>query len=57
MREKPGVEFIAPFRIYLPEEFFEVSLDGKISQIKPLALPPIPVEGTKVENKNIEILT
>jgi hypothetical protein len=55
MTIKPGIEFIAPFRIYLPEDFFEVSLEGKVSLVKPLALPPILVAGTKVHGRNVEI--
>lgn len=52
---KPGVEFIAPFRIYLPEDFYEVTLDGMVFLVKPIALPPIHVDGTQVHGKSIEI--
>lgn len=52
---KPGIEFIAPFRIYLPEEFFEVSFEGKTSVVKPSPLPPIYTIGTQPHGSNIEI--
>ena len=53
---KPGIEFIAPFRIYLPEDFFEVTLGEKVSLVKPSALPPVQVnEGIQMHGKNIEI--
>ena len=55
MTIKPGIEFIAPFRIYLPEDFFEVTLEGRISLVKPIALPPIHVAGTQAHEKNIEV--
>ena len=53
---KPGIEFIAPFRIYLPEEFYEIALENKVHLVKPSALPPVKIdEGTQVHGKNIEI--
>ncbi len=55
MAIKPGVQFIAPFRIYLPEDFFEVKLEEGIFLVKPTALPPIQTAGTQVQGKNIEI--
>ena len=56
MTIKPGVEFIAPFRIYLPEKFYMVTLGEKCHLAKPLALPPIKTnEGTQVNGRNIEI--
>ncbi len=55
MTIKPGIEFIAPFRIYLPEDFFEVTLEGRILLVKPIALPPIQVARTQAHGKNIEV--
>lgn len=55
MAIKPGIEFIAPFRIYLPEEFFEVTLEGRISLVKPIAVPPIHVAGTQTHVRDIEV--
>lgn len=55
MSIKPGVEFTSPFRIYLPEEFFEVKIDNETTLVKPIALPPIHTQGTQVHGKNIEI--
>jgi hypothetical protein len=55
MAIKPGIEFIAPFRIYLPEDFFEVTLGEKVHLVKPIALPPIYVTGTQAHGKNIEV--
>lgn len=56
MKIKPGIEFIAPFRIYLPEDFFEVKLGERVSFVKPMALPPVQVnKGAQVCGKNIEI--
>jgi hypothetical protein len=53
---KPGVEFIAPFRVYVPEEFFEVQLEGKTFLVKPVPLPPATLsEGVQVHGKDIEI--
>jgi hypothetical protein len=55
MTIKPGVQFIAPFRIYLPEDFFEVMSEEGIFLVKPTALPPIQTAGTQAHGKNIEI--
>ncbi len=53
---KPRVEFIAPFRVYLPEEFFEVQLESKAFLVKSTPLTPaILGEGLEVHGKDIEI--
>lgn len=53
---RPGIEFIAPFRIYLPEKFYEVKVENNTSLVKPIPLPPIGVnEGIQVHGRNIEI--
>lgn len=53
---KPCIEFTAPYRIYLPEEFFDVALGGRISLVKPVALlPPIyPEGGIQLQGKDVE---
>jgi hypothetical protein len=52
----PGIECIAPFRIYLPERFYEVKVENSTSLVKPIPLPPIGVnEGPQVHGRNIEI--
>jgi hypothetical protein len=56
MMIKPGIEFTAPFRIYLPEDFFEVALGEKVSLVKPSAVPPVQTNGgIRVHGKDIEI--
>ncbi|OYE05792.1 hypothetical protein [Nostoc sp. 'Peltigera membranacea cyanobiont' 232] len=53
---KPRVEFIAPFRVYVSEEFFEVKLESKIFIVQSVPVPPaILSEGIQVHGKNIEI--
>jgi hypothetical protein len=53
---RPGVEFIAPFRIYLTEKFFTVNIESGNSLVKPIAIPPISTEeGVQVHGRQIEI--
>lgn len=56
MNHHPAVAFVAPYRIYLPEEFFHALVDGSSSQVKPVSLPPMATAGgVEVHGKNIEI--
>jgi hypothetical protein len=52
---RPGVSFIIPFRVYLPEGFYEVRVEDRQFQVKPQALPPVSIgEGIEVHGANIE---
>jgi len=51
---RPGVEFIAPFRIYITEKFFTVKIESGNSLVKPIAIPPIGTE-EGVHGRQIEI--
>ena len=50
-----AVEFIAPFRIYLPDRFFTVAMSGGTAEVKAIPLPPqthsdgVGVHGARVE--------
>lgn len=50
-----AVEFIAPFRIYLPDRFFTVTTDAGTAEVKAIPLPPeshaggVGVHGARVE--------
>lgn len=57
MKHHPMVAFVAPYRIYLPDEFFDVLLDGKHARVKPVPLPPIATAaGAQVHGQNVEIV-
>lgn len=52
---RPGVSFIVPFRIYLPEDFYEVKVENRQFKVKPQALPPVKIgQGIEVHGANIE---
>lgn len=53
---KIAIEFIAPFRVYLPDCFFVVNLDGQSVEIKSIPVPPRKLQsGVQVHGSNIEI--
>ncbi|MDP1852911.1 MAG: hypothetical protein Q8L26_01700 [Candidatus Omnitrophota bacterium] len=52
---RPGVSFIVPFRVYMPEDFYTVKIDDRQVKIKPQALSPIEItQGPQVHGANIE---
>lgn len=52
----PAITFVAPYRIYVPDEFFHVSIGGFSVRIKPVPLPPIAsAEAPQVNGQNVEI--
>lgn len=52
---KLGVSFIIPFRVYIPENFYEVRIGDKQNIIKPQVLPPIKIgQGLEAHGANIE---
>lgn len=52
----PAVAFVAPYRVYIPDEFFEVLVDGKRTRVKAVALPPVATPGAaQVHGQNVEI--
>lgn len=52
---KPRISFIIPFRVYMPENFYEVKIDNRQFAVKPQALPPIRTDqGMQVHSANIE---
>lgn len=52
----PAVSFVAPYRIYVPDEFFHVLVDGRFVQVKAVPLPPIAsLGGSQVDGQNVEI--
>jgi hypothetical protein len=57
MKHHPAVAFVAPYRIYLPDEFFDVLVDGKHARVKSVPLPPIATAvGAQVHGQNVEIV-
>lgn len=53
---KIAIEFIAPFRVYLPDCFFVINLDGQAAEVKPIPVPPRQLNsGVQVHGSNIEI--
>ena len=52
---RPGVSFIVPFRVYMPENFYEVKVDNRLFSIKPQALTPVKTaQGVEVHGANVE---
>ena len=52
---KPLVSFIIPFRIYMPENFYEVKIGNRKFEVKPQAFEPIKTaQGLEVHGANIE---
>lgn len=53
----PVIEFVAPYRIYIPDRFFQVKADDGTIRIKAVPLPPIQSIGaSQVHGTNIEII-
>ena len=56
MNHRPAVAFVAPYRIYLPDDFFVALVDGGSARVKAVPLPPIAtVGGSQVHGQNVEI--
>lgn len=56
MNHHPAVAFVAPYRIYLPEDFFQTLFHGKSARVKAVPLPPIAsAGGSQVHGQNVEI--
>ena len=53
----PAVQFIAPYRIYVPDRFFTVQSDNGAAKVKAVPLPPIQSVGaSQVHGSNVEII-
>lgn len=53
----PAVQFVAPYRIYVPDRFFTVRTDNGVARVKAVPLPPIQSAGaSQVHGSNVEIL-
>jgi|PlaIllAssembly_1097288.scaffolds.fasta_scaffold723759_1 hypothetical protein len=56
MSYHPAIAFVAPYRIYLPDEFFHASVGGFSLRIKAVPLPPIASGAApQVNGQNVEI--
>jgi len=56
MKHHPAVAFVAPYRIYVPDEFFDALVDGKHARVKAVPLPSATsVGGSQVHGPNVEI--
>jgi hypothetical protein len=55
MNFHPAVAFVAPYRIYVSDEFFPVLVDGTSVQVKAVPLPPIANAGvSQIHGQNVE---
>lgn len=53
---RPAIAFTAPYRVYLPDEFFDVLTSAGVARVKALPLPPISTSSTsQVKGSNVEI--
>lgn len=53
----PAVSFVIPFRIYLPENFYEVKIGSREFKVKPQRLPPLKTaQDIEVLGNNVEFL-
>jgi hypothetical protein len=56
MNHHPAVSFVAPYRIYVPDEFFHALVDGRSAQVKAVPIPPIvSASASQVHGQNVEI--
>jgi hypothetical protein len=56
MSHHPAIAFVAPYRIYVPDEFFHVLVGNISSRIKAVPLPPIANAGaSQAHGQNVEI--
>lgn len=56
MNHYPAVDFVAPYRIYIPDEFFVVKLPAGGARVKAVPLPPLASAGhPQVHGAKIEI--
>ncbi|WP_138679309.1 hypothetical protein [Candidatus Accumulibacter phosphatis] len=56
MNYHPAIAFVAPYRIYLPDEFFDVLLGGSCARVKAVPLPPIAAtDAPQVHGQNVEV--
>lgn len=52
-----AVQFVAPYRIYVPDQFFTVKTDSGSVRVKAVPFPPIQSAGsTQVHGSNVEII-
>lgn len=57
MTHHPAVTFVAPYRIYLPDDFFSVLIGGAVARVKAFPLPPIASPGaSQIQGQNVEII-
>ena len=54
MKYVPAIQFVAPYRIYLPDEFFDVLIDGKLAKVK--AVPLISGGPSNAHGQNFEVV-
>ena len=53
----PAIQFVAPYRIYVPDHFFEVKTADGVARVKAIPLPPIHSAGTtQAHGPNVEII-
>ncbi len=56
MTYHPAVAFVAPYRIYIPDEFFGVKVGGSMTRVKAVPLPPeVGTRHAQVHGQNFEI--
>ena len=56
MNHYPAVSFVALFRIYVPDEFYHVLVDGRSAKVKAVPIPPIASgSASQVHGQNVEI--
>ena len=56
MKHHPAVDFVAPYRLYLPIDFFDVFVDGHIARVKAVPLPPVAADSaSQFHGSNVEI--
>jgi hypothetical protein len=57
MSHHPAIQFIAPYRIYVPDEFFRVLIGSIAAHVKAVPLPPAGVAGaSQIHGQNVEIV-
>lgn len=50
-----GIAFVAPYRIYVLDEFFDVLIGEASARVKTVPLPPTTAGAAQVHGRNVEI--
>jgi hypothetical protein len=57
MSHHPAVTFVAPYRVYVPDEFFRILIGNTSAHVKAVPVPPAGIAGvSQIHGQNVEIV-